>query len=62
VTVEEYREIDATTVQRLSDGACIPFDELNDDYRRYLADVENGASVLAAGELADDGAPSQPVP
>jgi len=30
------------SVIRLNDGACIPFDERNNDYREYLAWVKAG--------------------
>lgn len=43
-----YQRTRTTTILRLSDGASIPPDLLNRDYRQYLEDVKNGAEVLEA--------------
>ena len=40
----------SNTVLRLSDKACIPFDEANTDYQEYLKWLEEGNTPLPAEE------------
>jgi hypothetical protein len=39
-----------TSVIRLLDGACIPFDPANTDYQQYLKFLEEGGQPLPADE------------
>jgi len=42
--------ISTTQIQRIEDGAFIPFDPDNTDYQAYLAWVAEGGQVLPADE------------
>jgi hypothetical protein len=44
-------QTEPSSVIRLSDGACIPFDPDNTDYQAYLAWVEAGGVPLPADEV-----------
>jgi len=48
-----------TFVQRLSDGACIPFDPDNTDYQAFLKYQAEGGKVYGADEEVPDGQANQ---
>lgn len=49
-----YKRVHHSSIQRISDGAFIPVDERNADYRRYLEWLEEGNTAL------EPDAPPQP--
>jgi hypothetical protein len=44
----EYQQVDEQTILRVSDGASIPKDELNRDYRDFLVWVKEGNTPAPA--------------
>ena len=44
------RTEDNNTIQRVEDGACIPFDPANTDYQAYLKWLDEGNTPLPAEE------------
>ena len=43
-------EINVTSIMRVADNACIPFDPANTDYQAYLAWLAEGNQPLPADE------------
>ena len=46
--------IDQDIVQKIANGAFIPFDEANTDYQAYLKFLEEGGQPLPADEVSGE--------
>jgi hypothetical protein len=46
-----FNQIEASSVIRLIDNACLPFDPENTDYQQYLAWLDEGNEPLPADEV-----------
>lgn len=54
-----YKQIDETTIQRLSDGAFIPADDRNPSYQEFTAWIAAGNTIEAADPIVQpDPAPA----
>ena len=49
--IKDFTTGTINSVQRISDGACIPFDPDNTDYQAYLAWVAEGGVPTPADEV-----------
>lgn len=49
-TKNELNEVRNDQIQRISDGAVIPFDEDNTDYQEYLKWVAKGNKAIEVDE------------